>query len=132
MTLFNVDQPCPVCGRCNGFASEDGQAAHCMCRERSGGLPMDCADTFVHRVDADCGCRELHGAPPDANRTLKCVSVTYPHMNTTGAEVHEGRTQHVVPDAVLLTAKETVRRTGRLTAAPQAQEVRDDEPARRR
>jgi 5S rRNA maturation endonuclease (ribonuclease M5) len=69
---FTRDRPCPICGghdrqergegrRCHGFRSADGRYAHCGREEHAGGLPLDQADTYAHRLDGPCRCGEDHG-----------------------------------------------------------------------
>lgn len=117
---FSADRPCPICGgydrmprgrgqRCYGFLSDDGRWANCTRAEYAGGLPMQTSDTYSHLLDGECRCGDMHG------HTIAL------------------HTPDVVPDAVLLAEGQVpVGRTGRRTAAPRAQEVRDGEPARRR
>lgn len=72
---FTPSHPCPICGghdrqergegkRCHGFLSADGAYAHCSREEHAGGLPLDDADTYAHRLAGDCRCGVRHG--PDA------------------------------------------------------------------
>lgn len=80
---FKKNHPCPICGgfdgqgrgqgkRCFGFLAPDGSYAHCSREDYSGGLPIEPAGTYAHRMDGSCKCGTVHGSdlPPRARPRL--------------------------------------------------------------
>lgn len=72
---FTRHNPCPICGggddlprhrgtRCTGFLSTDVKYAHCSREELAGGLPVEGAGTYAHRLEGPCRCGVTHGAAP--------------------------------------------------------------------
>lgn len=89
---FTAANPCPVCGghhrlpaghgeRCYGYLGSDNRYAHCTRPEHAGGLELDAAGTYAHRLDGPCRCGVTHGAPPyrangHAKAEPRCIRTT--------------------------------------------------------
>jgi hypothetical protein len=69
---FTRNNPCPVCGgwntmrrghgsRCWGYASDDGQYAHCVRPEYAGRLDPNGGGAYAHRLAGGCRCGVDHG-----------------------------------------------------------------------
>jgi putative DNA primase/helicase len=89
--------PCPICGggdnlprgqgkRCSGFASTDGEYAHCSREELAGSLPLEDEGTFAHRIKGDCKCGMTHSPAPAAIviPMRAEIEATYDYTNEVG------------------------------------------------
>lgn len=85
---------CPVCGgadgdprgqgkRCSGFTSADGEWCHCSREEHAGGLSIDGAGTYAHRMAGDCKCGKRHGPARERSQNRE-PEIAYDYRDESG------------------------------------------------